>query len=82
MQDLGWRRRKMMIKKMTKMKTTMMKEEIVVVVIIVIILTTSVVQWSEFLAADPDIQGRFATLPDCLRSSGSETGSTQPREYN
>jgi hypothetical protein len=26
--------------------------------------------------------GRFTALPDFLRSSGSGTGSTQPREYN
>jgi hypothetical protein len=25
---------------------------------------------------------RFPALPDLLRSSGSGTGSTQPREYN
>jgi hypothetical protein len=25
---------------------------------------------------------RFPALPDFLKSSGSETGSTQPREYN
>jgi hypothetical protein len=25
---------------------------------------------------------RFPALPDFLRSSGSGTGSTQPREYN
>jgi hypothetical protein len=25
---------------------------------------------------------RFPELPDVLRSSGSGTGSTQPREYN
>jgi hypothetical protein len=35
-------------------------------------LITFVVQWSEFLATDPDF----------LRSSGSGTGSTQPHEYN
>jgi hypothetical protein len=35
----------------------------------------SVVRWSEFLAANPDI-------PDFLRSSGSGMGSTEPREYN
>jgi hypothetical protein len=27
-------------------------------------------------------QVRFPALPHFLRSSGSETGSTQPREYN
>jgi hypothetical protein len=32
----------------------------------------------------PDYRSRvrFPALPDFLRSSGSETGSTQPREYN
>jgi hypothetical protein len=31
---------------------------------------------------DPEIWVRFPALPDSLRSSGSGTGSTQPREYN
>jgi hypothetical protein len=35
-----------------------------------------------FLATDPEARVRFPTLPDFLRSSGSGTGSTQPREYN
>jgi hypothetical protein len=29
-----------------------------------------------------EVRVRFLTLPDFLRSSGSGTGSTQPREYN
>jgi hypothetical protein len=33
----------------------------------------------EFLATDPEV--RFPALPYFLRSSGSGTGSTQPREY-
>jgi hypothetical protein len=37
-------------------------------------------EWSEFLATDPEVWGRFPALPDFLRSSGSGTGSTQPRE--
>jgi hypothetical protein len=37
--------------------------------------------WSEFLATDPEVQVGFPALPDFLRSSGSGTGSTQPREY-
>jgi hypothetical protein len=37
---------------------------------------------SEFLATDPEVRVRFPALPDFLRSSGSGTGSTQPREYN
>jgi hypothetical protein len=44
------------------------------------LLTASVVQWSEFLATDPDVRDRFPALPDFLRSSGSGTGSTQSRE--
>jgi hypothetical protein len=35
-----------------------------------------------FPATDPEIRVRFPALPDFLRSSGSGTGSTQPREYN
>jgi hypothetical protein len=44
-------------------------------------MTASVVQWSEFLAADPEARVRFPALPG-KKSSGSGTGSTQPREYN
>jgi hypothetical protein len=29
-----------------------------------------------------EVRVRFPVLPDFLRSSGSGTGSTQPREYN
>jgi hypothetical protein len=45
-------------------------------------MTASVVQWSEFLAADLDVRIRFPALPDFLRSIGSGTGSTQPCDYN
>jgi hypothetical protein len=45
-------------------------------------LTAFVFQWSEFLATDPEARVRFPALPHFLRSSGSGTGSTQPREYN
>jgi hypothetical protein len=38
--------------------------------------------WSEFLATYPEVRVRFPALPDFLISSGSGTGSTQPREYN
>jgi hypothetical protein len=38
--------------------------------------------WSEFLATDREVRVRFPALPDFLRSIGSGTGSTQPREYN
>jgi hypothetical protein len=36
---------------------------------------------SEFLATDPETRVRFPALPG-KKSSGSGTGSTQPREYN
>jgi hypothetical protein len=32
--------------------------------------------------SDPEVRVRFPALPDFLRSSGSGTGSTQPRGYN
>jgi hypothetical protein len=32
------------------------------------------------LATDPEVWVRFPALPDFLRSRGSGTGSTQPRE--
>jgi hypothetical protein len=35
-----------------------------------------------FLTTDPEVRVLFQALPLFLRSSGSETGSTQPREYN
>jgi hypothetical protein len=41
----------------------------------------SVVQWSEFLATDPEVWVRFPALPDSPRSIGSGTGCTQPRGY-
>jgi hypothetical protein len=43
---------------------------------------SSVVWRSEFLATDPEVRVRFPALPDFPRSSGSGTGSTQPRDYN
>jgi hypothetical protein len=43
--------------------------------------TASVVEWSEFLATDPEARVRFPALP-YKNSNGSGTGSTQPREYN
>jgi hypothetical protein len=45
-------------------------------------MAASVVYSSEFLATDPEVRVRFPALPDFLRSSGSGTGSTQPREYS
>jgi hypothetical protein len=36
----------------------------------------------EFLATDSEVRVRFLALPHFLSSSGSGTGSTQPREYN
>jgi hypothetical protein len=44
--------------------------------------TASEVQWSEFLATDPEVRVRFLALSDFLRNSGCGTGSTQPLEYN
>jgi hypothetical protein len=38
--------------------------------------------WSEFLATDPEVRVRFPALTHFLKSSGSVTGSAQPREYN
>jgi hypothetical protein len=46
------------------------------------VCTSTIIFWSEFLATDPEVRVRFPALPDFLRSSGSGTGSTQPREYN
>jgi hypothetical protein len=45
-------------------------------------VTASVIYWSEFLATDPEVSGSIPALRDFLRSSGSGTGSTQPREDN
>jgi hypothetical protein len=42
-------------------------------------ITTTVGYWSEFLATDPEVRVQFPALPNFLRSSGSGTGSTQPR---
>jgi hypothetical protein len=41
-----------------------------------------VVQYSEFLATEPEVRVRSLALPYFLRGSGSGTGPTQPREYN
>jgi hypothetical protein len=38
--------------------------------------------WVPDIKTDPEARVGFPALPDFLRSSGSETGSTQPREYN
>jgi hypothetical protein len=35
-----------------------------------------------YLATAPEVRVRFPALPDFLRSSGSGTGFTHPREYN
>jgi hypothetical protein len=45
-------------------------------------MTAPEVWWSECLASDSEIHVRFPALSDFLRSSGSVTGSTQPREYS
>jgi hypothetical protein len=34
------------------------------------------------VATDPGVRVQFPALPDFLKSSGSGTGSTQPRKYN
>jgi hypothetical protein len=47
-----------------------------------VLATATVVKWSEFLATDPDVRVRFSALPDFVRSNGSGTRSTQPRERN
>jgi hypothetical protein len=41
-----------------------------------------VVSWSEFLATDPEDSGSIPGATRFSESSGSGTGSTQPREYN
>jgi hypothetical protein len=56
-------------------------EHIKLCLIIQFCMTASLVCWSEFLATDR-YRVRFPALPDFMRSSGSGTGSTQPREYN
>jgi hypothetical protein len=43
-------------------------------------VTSSVVYWSEFLTTDPDVRVLFSALLHFLKSSGSGTGTTQPRE--
>jgi hypothetical protein len=47
-----------------------------------ILSTASVVLWAELLATGPEVRVLFPALPDFLRSIGSGTGSTQPRDYN
>jgi hypothetical protein len=37
---------------------------------------------AEFLITDPEVRPQFPALPDFLKSGGSGTGFTQPREYN
>jgi hypothetical protein len=43
-------------------------------------LLPEVISWSQFLATGPEVRVRSPALPDFLRSSGSGTESTQPRE--
>jgi hypothetical protein len=45
-------------------------------------LVPQVCRYKEFLATDLEVRVRFPALPDFLRSSGSGTESTQPREYS
>jgi hypothetical protein len=42
--------------------------------------TATVVYWSEFLAAYPEVLASIPGMPYFLRSTRSGTGSTQPRE--
>jgi hypothetical protein len=44
--------------------------------------TRLIIITSAFLPTDPEPRDRFSALPDFLISSGYETGSTQPPEYN
>jgi hypothetical protein len=41
-----------------------------------------VVCWPELLATDSEVRVLISEQPDFVRSNGSGTGSTQPREYN
>jgi hypothetical protein len=53
--------------------------------IIKVLITCGPPRWSSGQSFWLEIQrfrDRFPALPDFLRSSGSGTGSTQPREYN
>jgi hypothetical protein len=51
-----------------------------------VIIPSVVVEWTrlrlEVLATDLEVRVRFPVLTDFLRSSGSEMGSIQPREFN
>jgi hypothetical protein len=69
---------------LTKLSIIRMSNYVVGIYVIIELhwLTASLVWWSEFLAIDPKIRVRFSALPDFFKSSGSGTGSTQPRKYN
>jgi hypothetical protein len=43
---------------------TLKKKVIIIIIIIIIIMTASVVQWSEFLATDPEARVQFPALPE------------------
>jgi hypothetical protein len=45
-------------------------------------MAASVAQWSELLATNPEVRVRFPALQNFLRSNGSATAPTQPRECN
>ena len=49
---------------------------------LVVTSTASVVWWSEFLATDTEVSVSIPGATRFLSSSGSGTGSTQPREVN
>jgi hypothetical protein len=50
--------------------------------IIMALRSASVVYCPKVMGADPEVRVRFPALQDFLRSSGSGTEFTQPREYN
>jgi hypothetical protein len=47
----------------------------------ILAVSSTVVQCSDFLATDPDVQVRFPALIHFLESSECGTGPTQPREF-
>jgi hypothetical protein len=59
------------------MSSEMVTDQIIIIIIIIVALQPFVGLWPLFQFLDP-----IPALPDFLRSSGSGTGSTQPREDN
>jgi hypothetical protein len=60
------------------MKITVAAAAIIIIIIIIIIID----RLCGLVVRIPKVRVRFPALPDFLRSGGSGTGSTQPREYN